>query len=445
MRGIITRRGALLGGAALLAGCETIDDILGEKRQRFDGERRSVVDVPERRLSADDAAQGTAVTLPPPAPRADWPQIGGDAAHSGGHPAFGPSLSQAWRSSFGTGSAYRRRLVTGPVASGGMVFAADASGDMTAIDATNGGRRWRRDISRENESSPPLGAGAAAAGETLYVATGLAELLALNIADGAVRWRVDLPAPARGAPSIADGRVYVPTVASQLVCLAADDGKRIWQHRASPTTTIPLGLGTPAIEGDTVVAGFPSGELFAMRVTDGRVLWTESLAAAGTGALSDIAGVRASPVISGGRAIAVGVGGLTVCVDLRSGRRLWEQESGGTESPWVAGDWVFLTNDVGQVAAIGRDSGQVRWVTSLRPEPRGNRPPERIQLSSPVLAGGRLLVGTGREEIVSIDPLTGTVQGRTSLSGGVTLQPIVVGNMLIAATDAADLVAFSGG
>ncbi|NMJ40418.1 PQQ-binding-like beta-propeller repeat protein [Roseomonas sp. JC162] len=445
MRRVLTRRGALLGGAALLAGCETIDDILGEKRQRFDGERRSVVDVPERRLSADDAAQGTAVTLPPSAPRADWPQIGGDAAHSGGHPAFGPSLSQAWRSSFGTGSAYRRRIVTGPVASGGMVFAADASGDMTAIDATNGGRRWRRDIGRENESSPPLGAGAAAAGETLYVATGLAELIALNIADGAVRWRVDLPAPARGAPSIADGRVYVPTVASQLVCLAADDGKRIWSHRASATTTIPLGLGTPAIEGETVVAGFPSGELFAMRVTDGRVLWTESLAAAGTGALSDIAGVRASPVISGGRVIAVGVGGLTVCVDLRSGRRLWEQESGGTESPWIAGEWVFLTNDVGQVAAIGRDSGQVRWVTSLRPEPRGNRRPDRIQLSSPVLAGGRLLVGTGREEIVSIDPATGTVQGRTSLSGGVTLQPIVVGNTLIVATDAADLVAFSGG
>jgi outer membrane protein assembly factor BamB len=174
------------------------------------------------------------------------------------------------------------------------------------------------------------------------------------------------------------------------------------------------------------------------------VLWSESLAAAGTGALSDIAGVRASPVIGGGRVIAVGVGGLTICVDIRSGRRLWEQETGGTEAPWLAGEWVFLANDAGQVAAIGRDSGQVRWVTSLRPPARGSRPQERIGLSSPVLAGGRLLVGTSAEELVAIDPSTGVVAGRTALPGALSLQPIVAGNLLVAATDDATLVAFAG-
>lgn len=445
MRGGFTRRAALLGGATLLAGCESIDAIFGERRERFEGERRAVMEVPERALSVDEAAQGTAVTLPPPAPRADWPQRGGDAAHSGGHAAFGPGLVRAWRTSFGSGSAYRQRIVAGPVAAGGVAYAADATGDVAAIDLATGGRRWRRDTGREDESSTDLGAGVAAAGETLYVATSLSQVLAMNAADGSVRWRVDLPAPARGAPTVADGRIFVPTVSSEILCLSMEDGSRAWTHRATPTTTIPLGLASPAVEGEVVVAGFPSGELFAMRVTDGRVLWTESLAAAGSTALSDIAGVRAPPAISGGRVIAVGVGGLSICIDLRSGRRLWELETGGTEAPWVAGDWVFLTNDVGQVAAIGRDSGQVRWVTSLRPPARGDRRPDPIQLSAPVLAGGRLLVGTGREEIVSIDPLTGEVQGRTPASGSVTMQPIVAGNMVVAATDGGDLVAFSGG
>jgi outer membrane protein assembly factor BamB len=194
-----------------------------------------------------------------------------------------------------------------------------------------------------------------------------------------------------------------------------------------------------------VVAGFPSGELFALRISDGRVLWSESLAAAGTGALSDIAGVRANPAISGGRVVAIGMGGLTICVDLRSGRRLWEQESGGTEAAWIAGDWVFVSNDAGQVAAIGRDSGQVRWVTSLRPPPRGNRPAERIALSSPVLAGGRLLVGTSREELVSIDPASGAVTGRTPMPAGLLQQPALAGGLLLAATEDATLVALSGG
>lgn len=444
MRGTTTRRGALLGAAALLGGCETIDSIFGERRERFEGERIAVVTTPERTLEADSAAQGTSVVLPPPTPRADWPQAGGDAAHAGGHPALGGTLGRAWSSSFGSGTAYRRRLVAGPIAGGGSAYVADAFGEVSAFELATGRRRWRLDSRREDESTGTLGAGLAVEGETLYVATGLSELLAVNVADGAVRWRVDLPAPARGAPTVAGGRIFVPTVASQLVCLSTEDGRRAWQHRASPTTTIPLGLPAPAVEGEMVVAGFPSGELFALRASDGRVQWSESLAAAGTGALSDIAGVRASPVIAGGRVIAVGVGGLTICVDLRSGRRLWEQEAGGTEAPWAAGDWVFMTTDVGQVAAIGRDNGQIRWAVSLRPEARGNRPPERISLSSPVLAGGRLLVGTSREELVALDPASGAVQSRTSMPAPLTLQPAVAGNLLLAATDDATLVALAG-
>jgi outer membrane protein assembly factor BamB len=444
MRRPITRRVALLGTAGLLGGCETFDSIFGERRDRFEGERQPVMTMRERTLEADSAAQAGAIALPPPAPRADWPQQGGDAAHGGGHPALGGALARSWSTSFGSGTAYRRRLAAGPVAGGGVVFAGDASSDVSAFDLATGSRRWRRDVSRENESAGSIGPGLGLEGETLFVATGLSELLALNVADGSIRWRVDLPAPARGAPTISQGRVFVPTVASHLVCLSAEDGSRAWTHRATPTVTIPFGLPAPAVEGEVVICGFPSGELFAMRTTDGRVLWSESLAAAGTGALSDIAGVRASPVIGGGRVIAVGVGGLSICVDIRSGRRLWEQETGGTEAPWLAGEWVFLANDAGQVAAIGRDSGQVRWVTSLRPPARGSRPQERIGLSSPVLAGGRLLVGTSAEELVAIDPSTGVVAGRTALPGALSLQPIVAGNLLVAATDDATLVAFAG-
>ena len=443
MAGTMTRRGALLGAATLLGACETIDNIFGERRQRFEGERRAILDLPERSLQADSAAP--AVTLPPPVPRADWPMAGGDAAHAGGHVAFGPGLAQAWRSGFGSGSAYRRRLVSGPVAGGGVAYVADAFGEVSAFDLASGGRRWRRDTSRERESTGALGGGIAVAGDTVFVTTGLAELLALNPADGAVRWRVDLPAPARGAPTVAGGRVFVPTVASHIVALSVEDGRRLWSHRATPVTTIPLGLAAPAVEGDTVVAGFPSGELLALRAADGRVIWSESLAAAGTGVLSDIAGVRAHPAVAGGRVVAVGVGGLTICVDLRSGRRVWEQETGGTEAAWIAGDWVFLTNDAGQALAMGRDSGQVRWAVSLRPPPRGNRPQERIGLSSPVLAGGRLFVGTSRSELLTLDPASGEVTGRTSLPEGLALQPIVAGNLLLAATEDATLVAFGGG
>jgi outer membrane protein assembly factor BamB len=460
------RRTALLGGAATLlaGGCETVSGWFEERKTPLPGERRSVLAAGgERGLAVDAEAGGAAaapVTLPPPQPRADWPQVGGGPAHAPGHPALGPALAEAWRASFGTGSGYRRRMTAPPVVGGGpggnSVYAVDAYGILSAFDAATGGRRWRLDTSPEKESDGAMGGGAALAPDggdgggagTLYVATGLAEVLAVDPASGTVRWRTRLPAPARGAPTVAGGRVFVPTIENQLLALAAaEEGRRLWTHRASPTSAAPLGLPPPAVEGETVVAGFASGELTALRAADGRVLWSETLAAGGSRSIAEISGIRAPPVVDRGRVFAIDLGGLLIAIDLRSGRRLWEREVAGSEMPWAAGDWLFVLSTDADLAAIGRDDGRVRWVTSLRPQrqPGGRREPEPVSWAAPVLAGGRLILAGGGGEAAFVDPATGAVTGRQRLpGGGATLQPAVAENTLYLATDDATLVALRG-
>jgi outer membrane protein assembly factor BamB len=435
-----TRRAALLGGAALaVSGCETIDDIFGSRRTPLPGNRVPVLSqLPDRRLDGEEGFNA-AVTLPPAANRADWPQAGGTPGHAPGHLELGSQIAEAWRASFGTGSGYRRRITGVPIVAGDTVFAADAFGIVSAFDAARGGRRWRFDSERENESDGAVGAGLAFADGTLYVTTGLAELIALDPANGRPRWRVNLPAPSRGSPTVAGNRILVPTIGNQLLGLDAADGRQVWTHRATATATVPLGLPAPAVEGDTAVAGFASGELVALRVADGRVLWTESLAPAGSVSLADVAGIRALPVIADGRAIAVGMGGLSVAVDLRSGRRLWEREFGGGNAPCVAGDWVFAVTDVGQAAAIGRDDGRIRWVATLTPADRDNRSPG--VLATPLLVGGRLIIGASTGQLFALDPTDGRIAGRQRMPGGVTLQPAYANGTVYVATDDATLVA----
>lgn len=438
-----TRRAALLGGAGLaVAGCETIDDIFGTSRRPLPGTRVPVLSqTPDRRLEGD-AGFTASVTLPPPATRADWPQAGGTLSHAPGHLDLPGQLSEAWRASFGTGSSYRRRITGSPVVADDMVVAADAYGIVTAFDAARGGRRWRFDTERENESDGAVGAGLAFADGTLYVTTGLAEVIALDPANGRPRWRANLPAPTRGSPTVTGNRILVPTIENQLLGLDISDGRRVWTHRATATPTVPLGLPAPAVDGETAVAGFASGELVALRVADGRVLWTESLAPAGGTSLAEVAvsGIRALPVIADGRVIAVGMGGLSVAVDLRSGRRLWEREFGGGNAPCVAGDWVFAVTDQGEAAAIGRDDGRVRWAVSLAPADRDNRAPG--VLATPLALGGRLIIGTSTRELISLDPGDGRVTGRQRVPGGVTIQPAYANGTLFVATDDASLVAF---
>ena len=439
-----TRRAALLGTAGLLTGCEVFDRIVGERREVITGERRDVLQSVSRRLTPDPALASTPVNLPAPALRESWPQPGGNAAHSGGHPALGATLTEAWRADFGTGSSYRRRITSPPVAADGAVFTVDAFGMASGFDLDRGRRRWRRDTSPENERAGQVGGGAAYDGGTLYVASGMAEIMALDPANGDVKWRARMPAPGRGAPAVADGRIFLPTVENHLIAFSTEDGRRLWTHRAQSVTAVPLGLPTPAVDSEIVVCGFGSGELTAVRAADGRVVWSETLSAANRGALSEVSGIHAMPSISEGRVVALGMGGLTICIDLRSGRRLWEREVGGTEGAWIAGAWVFLVTSEEELACVGRDDGRVRWATDLKPPQTGRRPPPRGSWCPPVLAGGRVLIGGSRGELLTIDPNSGEITGRRSMPSGMFQQPAVVGELLLVPTNNATLVALRG-
>lgn len=431
------RRAALLGATGLLGGCSLFDDWFGESKKPLAGNRISVL-AAERDIVPDRGLANTPIALPAPVAFPAWPVPGGNAQHAVGHVALGTSLSEAWRSGIGEGSAYRRRITAGPVIAGDLVITADALGVVSAHTLARGDRRWRFDTSPEDDEDGAIGAGCAVEGETVYVVSGLAEVLALNLADGKPRWRARVPVTGRGAPAIAGDRLVFITIDNQVIAVSKQDGRKLWSYQGQRVATVPLGLPTPAISGDQVIAGLPSGELVTLRLADGRVVWTESVAGiARAGSLSDMPGVHALPVVSEGRVFAMGMGGTSIAVDLRSGRRLWEREFGGTATPVAAGEWFFAVSDQGQLIAVGRDDGRFRWVAALndgltekeREARRGTR------YAAPILAGGRLIVPGSKEEAVIVDPATGSILSRMRLPGGVTLAPAVAGDRLVMLTD----------
>jgi len=440
----IGRRMALLAGATVLAGCDTIGDLFGEKKRPLPGDRRSILGGGGS-LRADPSIESRPVTLPEPTPISAWPVPGGNPAHAPGHALLQGSLGEAWRSSFGTGTGRRQRLVTGPVVSGDLVVVADAYGVVSGFDAARGGQRWRRDTRPNEDDADNIGAGAIIEGDTVYVTTGLAEVMALEAATGAIKWRARLPSPARGAPALLGNRLFVPIIENQLLALSTEDGRRLWTHRAPPTPAVPFGLPTPAIDGELVVAGFASGELTAIRATDGRVMWTEGLGSSGRSGLTDFSGIRGMPVIENGWVFATALSGNTMAVDLRTGRRVWERDVGSTETPAVVGDWVFVVSLAGELVALTRADGRVRWILPLDPAPPGRESDwQRASFAAPIVAGGRIIVPGSKAEALLVDPAEGRIVGRLRLPGGVTLAGAVVGSGVFFATDTATLVSFRG-
>ena len=437
----LARRAVMLLPAAALGGCSLFDDWFGTSKTPLPGKRVDVMQV-SNGLLVDDGARGK-VTLPEPVSNADWPQPGGGPAHQMGRLACGDGLTRAWSSAIGEGGGYRRKITAQPVVAGGRIFTMDSDAVVTAFDAAGGGRAWRTDTQGEDDRSTNVGGGIAADGDTLYASTGRGELLALDAASGSIRWRVKLPDVARSAPTIADKRVFVGILSDQLVACSTVDGKKLWAQQAVHSENRMLGLPAPAVADGLVVAGFGSGDLLAMRDTSGTIAWSDSLASArGRTSLVDLSSVRGMPAIKDGRVYAIGLGALMLGLDLRSGRRLWERDVASSESPWLAGEWLFVVSQDAQVAALRREDGAVAWATQLDPYENMEKKKDLIRWIGPVLAGNRLVVVGTNSKMVTLNPVTGEVVDTRDLDDRASVSPVVAGGTLYVVTDNATLTAY---
>jgi len=423
-----------------LAGCS--DVFLGtEDGPILPGERISIM-LADAVLEPDPALAEVPVRLPRPLLNRDWPQLGGSSRHVAGHLALSDAPEVDWSRSIGGGSDSSASLIAAPIVADGRVFVINTDSELIALDQASGDDLWERDLVPEDEEAPVGAGGLAYSGGRLFAATGFAEVVALDPSDGSVLWRANASAPIRSAPSASQGRVFVITIDNQLLALDEESGERLWAHAGIQEVAGLLGGSSPAVDRNIVVAPYTSGEVFALRIENGRVLWTDSLIAVRRqDALSALAAIRGLPVIDGNLAFAVSHSGRMAAIDVRSGLRVWDREIGGTQTPWIAGDWLFVVTDRAQLVAMRKETGQVRWVAQL---PRWEDPEDEedeIRWAGPVLASDRLVVVGSNEEAIAVSPYSGDILGKLDLPDGVLVPPVVAGETLFLLTDDGDLLA----
>jgi outer membrane protein assembly factor BamB len=127
-----------------------------------------------------------------------------------------------------------------------------------------------------------------------------------------------------------------------------------------------------------------------------------------------------------------GHGGRMIASSAKTGERIWSISVASIEQPWVAGDTVFVVDTAGQLAAVTRDDGRIRWASKLGPG----------TWSGPVLAGGRLWLASSKGQLVGVDPASGRVASTDEIGNPVFIGPVVAGNRLYVLGDNARLYAF---
>lgn len=464
MNAALTRLAAVAAVALLVSGCGAgerigpLNPFSGERDDPDAPDQSERISVLELEGVLNPEGSGGPLVLPRSYVNNAWPQPDGYPTHAMQHTAASGGLNRVWRADVGAGSNNNRRINARPVIAGGVVYTIDAEGRVSGHDLETGDETWatrlqgaRREgdgggfipfIGGRGDRVLTFGGGLAWDAGRLYAHSGGKFVVALDASNGEELWRQTALTPMHSAPTVSEGRVFVITDDNELLAMDAQSGEVLWTHRSISETARLITAPSPAVLGETVIAPFTSGEIVALRVQNGTVLWSDSLTrTGGLTPLSSINDIAASPVILGDSVYAMSHSGIMAAFDLRSGERQWTLPAGGLHAPYVAGDYLFVVTTDAQVAAIDRVAGEVRWITQLPAFENERRRRDRISWAGPVLAGDRLVLASSSGELVILDPTTGDRTGDRDLNDAVFIAPVIADETLVVLTDDGRLIA----
>lgn len=432
--------GPLLLALVALSACQDKDAPLPGERIPIRPDETAPVATPGR---------GAAVAIPPAVMNADWTHRNGSAPGRLVHPALRPQPQLVWSVALGEGDAKRRRLVVGPIVAGGVVYAMDAGGELSAV-TRNGQIAWRRSLvpaGQAPDSGP--GGGMAAANGVLYATTGFGEVFALDPRTGGTIWKRTLDASIQAPPLVYDGRVVAVQRDDVAVAMDARTGETLWTVQGAGGTGL-MGGASPAASGPLVVVPFSSGELIGVLGRNGMTVWGTAITggrrALARNRINDVTG---DPVIVGSTVYASNQSGRTIRLDTETGERMWTIGEGSYGPASPVGNAVFLVSDEGALVRVNAETGEILWSRQL-PEffpARGflwrkGTPWRSVPYYGPILAGGRLWVASADGWLRAFSPVDGSLLASIQLPGGAAAAPAVAGGVMYVATRDGQLLAF---
>lgn len=432
-----------MSALSALCACSKVNSLFDPDQDevRLEGKRISVL---ELQKSLEPEGEGREITPPAPWSSAFWPQSGGYPNHAMQNLVLSKDIKRAWKTSIGSGGSGALPLTAQPIAAEGRVYTLDTDFSLRAFDIQGGKLLWKTDVENEEEDEGVISGGVGYANGHLFVTNGYDEILKVKAADGKIVWRKPLPSPSRAAPTILDGRVYVTTLDNRVVTLNENSGERLWSYVGIAETAGLLGAASPAANASLVICAFSSGEITALRAENGTIAWSDNIASFREfgGGLESLSDIRALPVMDRGLVIALGFGGKMVAFDETTGARVWQREIGGSETPWLAGDNLFVLSNNQQLIALDIKDGRIIWVTPLPHYENEEKRKNPIIWKAPVMGSGRLLLTGSAGNMIEVNAVNGKILRRWEDGNTPAVAPVIASGSLFVLSEDGTLSAY---
>ncbi len=310
-------------------------------------------------------------------------------------------LDRLWSVNVGNGQGDNYTKLT-PAIDNNVIYAASENGTVVAVAMSSGDVLWRNRL-----DDVVITGGVGAGGGLVVFGTRDAEVVALSQQDGEVVWISQVTSEVVAPPVSNSDIVVVQTVDDKVAALEVSDGARRWIYESTQPALTLRGTSRPVITPlDTVVAGFSNGTLVSVSVDDGVFRWEERVAVPdGRYDIDRVIDVDGDLLLDGNRVIASSYQGNLIALDIVNGRIVWGLQDASSYHGLARGFGnLYYCNDESLVIAVRDNSEDVAWE---------NEDLQYRAITAPTTVGNYVAVADFEGYLHLISQIDGRIVGRT--------------------------------
>jgi len=260
--------------------------------------------------------------------------------------------------------------------------------------------------SRPRNISGNIVGGLVIAQGNVYYGTSNGNVYAVDAIDGYRKWMTELPDRIWATPTISGDTLFIACFDKKLYALDAETGEEKWDE---PFETEGAIISTPLVHNNTVYIGSFDRRFYAVDATSGRELWRYPVNDEDEGNPTNW--FWAKPLIHNGVIYAPCLDGKVYALDAEDGRWLRNFDLGSpiSSSPVLVDDLIIVATQNGLIYTLNTTDNQQERLDHLE---------ENEKVYAPLFAGdGKVYVHTTMDVLYQIDVQSGASKVFTLTTG----------------------------
>ncbi len=222
------------------------------------------------------------------------------------------------------------------------------------------------------------------------------------------------------APTVDEGRIYLPLTGGRVIALERETGARVWMNESGGMISAPVAtsdqivyIASRKFAEDGTEAG---AAIRAVEKTTGLTLWAHDYPRPFTSPL----------IISAKRIYAGNADGALYAMALENGDVIWKSPTQDVirSSPLVFESVIYFGSDDGALRGVELEKGYEVFKFQTKGKVAG----------APTMDERSLYFGSGDGSVYAIDRLTGKLKWQARTGAAVETSPVIVGDKLLVAS-----------